>query len=553
MARFKVTAPDGKSYAIEAPDADTAAREADAAFASLKAKPELSAGETAADALISAGSGVAKGTMDLVQAPADLATFGAWGARKLGYSEDAINNVKNSAIGSLLKPSQALREYRKKDTTLNRYAGYKPESTVGKYAKTIGEFAPGAAGGQAGLGMRALKYAIAPGVASEGLGQLADQYMPSAAPYARAVGGLAGMGAASFLNPVSEIRAVNRMPSRDQFNQAASASYDELNRSGVYIKNQAMKDMFAGLETHLLKDAGYVPGKQTKARDELLKIQAEITGQSSAKSFDKLGQHFVPDPNRAPQGPSLQHNFGDKPLTFKEAADITERIGGTIKNLPGEDRDNRRILWAAKHYLDDRLRNLPDSAAYMTKTGNPQDLANAKAALANARRMYTQKSKAELLDQMTDNAEHTGKALYTRAGVEHGTRKEFLKFLRKNPNKRQSLNANELDSFETVADGTWGGNRLRDLGKLSNSTPSALSTFGTVGGLVGLGSMNPVLGALAGGVAVGGGHLAKYLSKRSTMKNVANAQSMIRTGRRMLTPWKSKFGTAVTINQAATQ
>lgn len=87
---------------------------------------------------------------------------------------------------------------------------YEPQTTQGKYARTVGEFAPGLIGGPVGLGRRALTQVLAPGVASEAAGQITEGSKYE--PYARVAGALAGgiapsaIGRAVTPNPLNPAR-----------------------------------------------------------------------------------------------------------------------------------------------------------------------------------------------------------------------------------------------------------------------------------------------------------------------------------------------------------
>lgn len=69
----------------------------------------------------------------------------------------------------------------------------KPETAGEKYADTIGQFAPGLAGGGAGLARRLLTQVLAPGAASEALGQATEG--TASEPYARVAGAMLGPAA----------------------------------------------------------------------------------------------------------------------------------------------------------------------------------------------------------------------------------------------------------------------------------------------------------------------------------------------------------------------
>lgn len=134
-----------------------------------------------------------------------------WVGGKLGLSQEVIDREIgsfNEAMATSPRRFPTSTEINKGvEENLTEPIGmvgpnYKPQTTPGKFAKVGGEFALGAAS-PGGLVSKALNVAV-PTVASEGLGQLADQYAPAAAPYARVAGALAGPAAAAKLvTPVS--------------------------------------------------------------------------------------------------------------------------------------------------------------------------------------------------------------------------------------------------------------------------------------------------------------------------------------------------------------
>jgi hypothetical protein len=86
--------------------------------------------------------------------------------------------------------------------------GYKPQTRTGKYTGAVAEFLPGALG-PGGLVRNALRYAVAPGLASEAAGHATEG--SAYEPYARVLGGLAGLGGANYLSrPNAGPRAVSQ-------------------------------------------------------------------------------------------------------------------------------------------------------------------------------------------------------------------------------------------------------------------------------------------------------------------------------------------------------
>lgn len=175
---------------------------------------------TIGDMAKSAGVGVAKGAIGLAGLPGDLAELGARGIDRA-----------TRFIGDKLGVETAKREdrpatYGSADITkgVEGVTGefYKPKTTAGHYAETVGEFAPGILGGPAGLARRAITQVAAPGIASEAAGQASKG--TSAEPYMRVAGALAGGVAPSAIG-----RAITPAPS----SEARQRLVDILNQEGV--------------------------------------------------------------------------------------------------------------------------------------------------------------------------------------------------------------------------------------------------------------------------------------------------------------------------------
>lgn len=158
---------------------------------------------TVVDMAKSAGVGVGKGLIGVAGLPGDLAEYGArgidWATRKIG-----------GALGVDVQPREdRAPTYGSADITkaVEEQTGpfYKPQTTAGKYAETVGEFAPGLIGGPAGLVRRGITQVLAPGLASEAAGQATEG--TKAEPYARIAGALAGGLAPSAIG-----RAITPVP-----------------------------------------------------------------------------------------------------------------------------------------------------------------------------------------------------------------------------------------------------------------------------------------------------------------------------------------------------
>lgn len=214
MARYRITGPDGGTFEVTAPDDATqdqvmayvqqnagqsqgAAKFAQPAMATAdpKAKP-VPLGDAIADVGKSAGIGVAQGAIGMATLPGNVE----------GLARAGINAGAGAlGIEPPVDSDTFLTNYNDLKKRVEGYSGefYKPQTTVGKYARTIGEFAGGAGAiGAVGRGARAISGSTAagraptaagiavPAVASESAGQLTEG--TALEPWARVAGAMAG-------------------------------------------------------------------------------------------------------------------------------------------------------------------------------------------------------------------------------------------------------------------------------------------------------------------------------------------------------------------------
>jgi hypothetical protein len=189
MATYRITGPDGATYEITAPDGASeqdvlsfVQSQISSASVPQPKKPEMSAGEVAADVAKSAGIGVVQGGIGLATLPGNLEALGRAGV-----------NAAAGMVGAQppLSSETFLPTYNDWKQWVEDRTGefYKPKTTIGEYARTAGEFAPLAVGGPAGLANRAARVAL-PAVASETAGQVTEG--TSLEPWARMAGAFAG-------------------------------------------------------------------------------------------------------------------------------------------------------------------------------------------------------------------------------------------------------------------------------------------------------------------------------------------------------------------------
>ena len=515
--------------------------------------PELapkSGGETAVDSLIGAGSGITRAVTDVPSLPADVVDLTRMGMDKLGVAPETrqtirdtifsgpVGNAAEWGIKQALGGSRAYREEIENPTNavtgaLKSYRDYEPETNVGKYAKTTGEFAGGLVGGKKGLIERGIKYVAAPAIASEAAGQLTEG--SDLEPLARGAAGLVGMGVASAIrNPAAQKRLVNKLPQAADFEKAADEAYGILDKNRITVTNSKVSDMLQGLENHLANE-GFVPGVDANAAGVLNFVQKQLM--------------------RGNMG-----NYANPPMRFRDLDNVSKVIGKKAADAaPGSG--DRRILFEAKKYWDEAIQGIDEATdVNIPQLGLPNGaVQRVQDAIKTAKQNWKQKSQTETLDEITRLGKLTGDTNYTRGGEQLGTQREFLKFIKKPINKRQSYSPEVLRSFEKVARGGTAGPALRNFGRLANSGASAFQNAynaGTIGGALGFATGGPVgamMGAAAGIGVPMAGRVARNMSMRSTGKAIADAQSLVRTGKKLDRGYISPLGRLLALQALGNQ
>lgn len=165
-----------------------------AAFPAVDAKPGASTWEkvkgTAADVAQALPTGIIKGAIGLAGLPGDAARFlgqGADAAAEYITGKPLPADFKANAPAASVGGARLTKDFESVTGEL-----YKPQTTAGKFAQTVGEFIPSAGRGVANQ----LRFAVAPGAASEAAGQALEGTSlegPGRALAAVATGGLAAL------------------------------------------------------------------------------------------------------------------------------------------------------------------------------------------------------------------------------------------------------------------------------------------------------------------------------------------------------------------------
>ncbi len=439
---------------------------------------------TLGDVAKGAASGLATGLSGIAGLRGDLRdmTLNAadYVGRKLGASDEAIQKVHEIGDKALrLTPMLGGPTGAELNQKIQAPFGgpYEPATTPGQYAKTIGEFAPGALGGEGSIGTRLMTQVLAPAIASETAGQVTKG--TAAEPYARTIGALAGgAGAAKVAQDMAAAKAVKAStPTVEQLGNAAEAAYNhpvvkalELNPSSTAYQSGKIADS--------LNKSGF----------------RDITAPQTYKLVEEL---------KSTVGPTA------KVADIQAVRSALGKVAGNFANPIEQAAANKAIRG-----IDDYLANLQP---YDVAAGNG---AQAAKILEEAKGNYAAKMRATRLDNAEYRAELNAASAHSGGNINNATR-QALKSMLLNPKAMRGFTEEERAAIEQVVKGTATGNVLRKVGKL-------LATSGMHGANVLAGSA--ALAPLTHGLSLAApavGAISKRLADRSTAKGIANLDSLI--------------------------
>lgn len=411
---------------------------------------------------------------DAAQMQGDIAS---WVAGKFGASPETQQTV--AAFGRRLSPfgfaptTEALHDV----TTAGIGESYQPQTVAGEYARTVGQFAPGAVAGPGSIGRKAA-MAVVPALASETAGQVTKD--SAAEPYARGVGALAGGVMVAGRSPNAAKQAAQGAPTREALKSQTDNIYNTMRQAGIRYDANEYGNTVARMANDLRKQ-GY------------------------RKSTAEQAMRVVED---------LASDIGKSP-DFDDINGLISSIGGKARDMRAAGQNQEA---AALDIIKDHLDRFEASAAMVSSQPMPKEQFNQlrKAARGTALKNI----KARTLDEIMSKADTY------QAGQEAGIRNGIGNLLR---SKRgvQLFKGEERKALLEVAQGRKALRTLSrfgfDLTKLSGNA-SFLPTVGALGAGIGLG---PVAGA---GLAAAG-TAAKMASPLMTQKAFDTVSGAIRSGR----------------------
>lgn len=310
----------------------------------------------AMDVAKSAGSGIAKGAVGLAGTIGDAASWlgnfsdnaGNYIAGKMGFEQSPVlrnpiaENAGSASIGKAV------------DTLAGApVTSYQPQTTAGKYAKTAGEFIPGAMIGPGGMTTKVVGYGIIPGLASEAAGQATAG--TAAEPYARVAAALA----ASTL-PSLASKAITPLP----ISAERQKLVDALSAEGVPLTAgqktgskplQYAESFLSGAPGGGGKAAAVMEGQSEAFTDAAMR-RAGSSGRATADNlqanYQRLGDQFTDlaarntlraDPQLGGDINTALQQYGRKlpseqrALVGNEAVEIIQRLQTNGGTMPGRE------------------------------------------------------------------------------------------------------------------------------------------------------------------------------------------------------------------------
>lgn len=462
----------------------------------------LTSGSVSPDYPNQFAAGVAKGVIGLAEMPGairDLTQQGTkWAAGKMGMSPEGVQNLDAGfaaqkafgPFGGAPSPG-TIRPMVEKVTGPFR----EPQSGMEGLVDRAGQFAPGVLMGPGAMGPKAGAW-IGSTLGSEGGKRLGDAFAPKASPYLEfggaLLGGAAGLKAVeSATKSAATKAAINAVPKTEQLEATATQLFKQADDIGLAVKPEGYSDMIDDV-FRAAGDDGFFPANHSKLANAFSELEK---WRGSPITLDKLQQ--------------LRRNI-------KSAYD------------PANPQQNE-VMRTALNKFDEVMENLrPDQVL----NGNTKA---ATILLKEANPMWAKFRKAELFDNVTQNAKNAVGANYTEAGFQTAIRQQLRGIAKDNFKRFKYLKPAEREQILQVINGgkvenflrRWGGFSL-----LSQTGGIKSSGAGYLASLIG----GPAAGATVGGVLAGGGTIARPISTAMSKNNFNLLKATVRNGQPLVIP-----------------
>ena len=209
-----------------------------------------------------------------------------------------------------------------------------------------------------------------------------------------------------------------------------------------------------------------------------------------------------------------------RPITLEEI-DILRRVAGA--SIKSNNADERRL----GAILTDRLDKFVEGAGRgQLVSGNDKAIE----ALTEARNLWKQGKKAQILENIFDVAELRSEANYTQSGMEQALRSRLVN-LAANEKAMRQFNKTEQAAIREAAQGGSMQNFFRYVGKLAPT-----SVIPAVGGAMLGTQMFGTSGAVGAAVPAAVGAASRAIATRHGINQFQNLENMLRLGRQPRTP-----------------
>lgn len=466
---------------------------------------EVAPSTYAADAGRSLLSGLRSGAEMLVGTAGDAQQFSGdvagWLAGKAGLSPEAQATARKAGQFVALPGIAPMPTTEKVQQATNSIVGeaYQPQTTLGKYVRTVAEMAPNAIAGPEGIGTK-VAMTVVPGLASEAAGQLAEgtQYEDLARMGAAATGAILAGGRGNQSKKIAKMAQSQEAVSK-QTNQA----YRELRNAGISYDDRDYRRILGYLARKL--DADGMVAEDTPRTMGQIKRLAGLVG---------------------------------NPVEFKDLESIRRGLGEILSEGPAVSNTDKKAAGMVRDALDALTRS------GKAKTNGLISPAEANAKMKAARELAQRNIIARDLDEMGRKAQN-----YT-SGYESGMKLQLKSYLNSKKGRMLAKTSPEVyQAFQEARGGSLSRNALATLGRAGVD----LSPTGAIAFLV------PALAGSAtyagtGGdwektaLAVAGASAARYGSKYLHGKDFQRAKDVVLAGRGA----QKSVGAAVKTRRATT-
>lgn len=331
-------------------------------------------GAVAKDVAKSAGVGVGKGVIGLGGFVGDITELGAKGLGKAtDFVHDQLGIERYKPTGkSVFDNIPGSADITK---AVEGVTGefYKPQTTAGHYAETIGEFLPAAAVGPGGMARKVGMQAVIPGAASEAAGQATEG--TALEPYARAGAGIAaGLGGAALSRPGNTTQAL-----RSQLPEGITqATVDDARSLMVTAKAKGIDLTWPEALSQVsgkpvLTDTQRILESAPASRTRMQEFYAERPRQVDQAALNEFDQIAPGTRNPSQIGPQIreaaQEHIGDVRKTINKASEpyykaaeaqlFTPQEFAVIKTIPGYEESLAAVRNAPDAW---RIAHLPDNS-----------------------------------------------------------------------------------------------------------------------------------------------------------------------------------------------